>query len=204
MISVIDYGSGNLHAICTLLKLSNEDHQIIDRPEQIASASKMLLPGVGAFDRTMAAFNESGMADAIKLRMKSGNAMCMGICIGMHVLADSSEEGNTPGLGLIAGKVKRFDAARIASKPKTPHMGWNSISTATGHPLLANIDKERGFYFLHSYHFECADKANVIGTSDHGYEFHSVIGGDGVYGVQFHPEKSHANGVQLIKNFIAL
>lgn len=204
MMSILDYGSGNLSAIATLVKLSNVDHEIVSKPEQLKSASKILLPGVGAFDRTVSAFHQSGMADAMKERLTTGDAMALGICIGMHVLASSSEEGKEPGLGLIPGKVTKFDQAKIDAKPRTPHMGWNNVKTSQPHPLLNNIDMERGFYFLHNYHYQCADEGDVLGMTDHGYPFHSVINRGPVYGVQFHPEKSHSNGVRLIQNFLAL
>jgi glutamine amidotransferase len=204
MMSILNYGSGNISAIATLAKLSNVEFEIIDTAEEIARASKILVPGVGAFDRTLGAFNERGLGPALKARIASGEASCIGVCVGMQILATRSDEGSEAGLGLIPGQVRRFDPASIPVKPKVPHMGWNSVTAIREHPLLAGIDLARGFYFLHGYYYECDDPADAIATSSHGQVFHSVIGRGRVFGVQFHPEKSHGNGVQLIRNFLTL
>lgn len=205
MISIVDYGSGNIQAIATLLKRSNTAAEIVQRPEAIAGARRILLPGVGAFDQTMNTLEASGMAEAIRSRIQTGDATCLGICVGMHCLADSSEEGpGVAGLGLVPGTVQRFDTARIPEKPRLPHMGWNTVTDLNAHPLLAGIDRAQGFYFLHSYHYRCADDDAVIGVAGHGYDFEAVVGHDNVFGVQFHPEKSHSNGVRLIMNFAAI
>jgi glutamine amidotransferase len=204
MMSIIDYGSGNISAIATLAKRCNVDYEIVNTPEQISSATQLLLPGVGAFDHTMRAFEQTGMAAAVKARIGSGGASLLGICVGMQILASSSEEGTEPGLGLIPGRVRRFDPASIPAKPKLPHMGWNQITPRATHPLLANIDLDHGFYFLHSYYFDCEDAADIVATTTHGPVFHSMVGRGRVFGVQCHPEKSHDNGVRLIRNFLAL
>jgi len=209
MISILDYGSGNLSALSTLIKRSNEPFEIIRSPQEISAATRIIVPGVGAFDNTMRAFRDAHIADALKDRALSGAASCLGICVGMHILADSSEEGDEPGLGLISGRVTRFDESRIDSKPKVPHMGWNTVEDLHQHPLLKDINPDQGFYFLHSYYFDCASEASVIGLSEHGQKFHCAVmraanDNSRVFGVQFHPEKSHDNGIQLIKNFLAL
>lgn len=204
MMSVIDYGSGNISAIATLAKRSGVDFEIIQSPDEVMRATHLLLPGVGAFDHTMKAFEASGMAAALKRRAGSGEAALLGICVGMQILASSSEEGVEGGLGLIPGRVRRFDPASIPTKPRIPHMGWNALATRQPHPLLEGVDLERGFYFLHSYYFVCEDDADVVATTSHGAEFHSVVGRGRVFGVQGHPEKSHDNGVQLIRNFLDL
>lgn len=204
MISILDYGSGNIHAIATLVKMSNVPFEIVTEAGQLASARKILLPGVGAFNRTMATFHESGLAEAVISRAADSEVRCLGICVGMHVLANSSEEGTASGLGLIPGKVRRFRPEDIAQAPKIPHMGWNTIDVRRQHPLLEGIDMAQGFYFLHSYHYDCDNPEDVIATANHGRDFDAVVGTDRVFGVQFHPEKSHDNGVRLIRNFMEL
>jgi imidazole glycerol-phosphate synthase subunit HisH len=204
MITILDYGSGNISAIVRLAKLSNVETRVATGPAGVADARHILLPGVGAFDRTMDAFVSSGLADALTARLNQPDVWCLGICVGMHVLADSSDEGSKRGLGLIPGHVKRFRAEDIPEKPKIPHMGWNTLETVRPHPLLEGLDTAQGFYFLHSYRYACDAPDDVIATSTHGTMFHSVIGRGRVLGVQFHPEKSHHNGVRLIRNFLAL
>lgn len=204
MMSIIDYGSGNLSAIAVLAKRSGVDFEIIQTPDQVLRATHLLLPGVGAFDHTMKAFQQSGMAAALKQRTGSGEAALLGICVGMQILASSSEEGIEDGLDLIPGRVRRFDPATIPEKPRIPHMGWNTLTSPSAHPLLDGVDFDRGFYFLHSYYYVCASDDDVIATTSHGPQFHSVIGRGRVFGVQGHPEKSHDNGVRLIRNFLTL
>jgi len=201
MISVIDYGSGNIAAIGNLLRLSNLPFLIVADPARMKDARHVLLPGVGAFDNTMLALKNSGFEIEMRRLIGEGAAL-LGICVGMQVLAESSEEGELPGLALVPGQVKRFDAGDIPCGSKVPHMGWNSIEPSGTPPLLANIDTAKGFYFLHSYYFDAASPENVLATSEHGIVFHSAVGAGRVFGVQFHPEKSHANGVQLFKNFM--
>src|SRR3546814_6822631 len=176
MISILDYGSGNINAIATLVKLSNISYEIVTHPGQLASATKILLPGVGAFDRTMSTFRASGMANAVRMRLEDRSVACLGICVGMHVLANSSEEGSLEGMGLVPGQVRRFHPEDIPESPKVPHMGWNTIEVHKPHPLLAGIDMAQGFYFLHSYHYECDSADAVIATAQHGRDFDAVVG----------------------------
>lgn len=202
MITIVNYGSGNIGAITNLLHLSNLAHEVIEEPQQLAKAQHILLPGVGSFDPTMDLFRKSGLEDAMRERVAAGAAL-MGICVGMQVLADSSEEGSAAGLGFIPGRVRRFDAQTIRDASKVPHMGWNAVNPVKpDHPMLKNIDIARGFYFLHSYTFHCASPDDVIGETTHGAPFHCMVGRGRVIGLQFHPEKSHQNGVQTFKNFM--
>ena len=128
----------------------------------------------------------------------------LGICVGLQVMGYGSEEGILPGLGWIPGKVKKFDESKIKIKPKLPHMGWNVIKDVKTHPLFKGIDSDFGFYFVHSFYFECESKKNILATSNYGIEFTSSIYAGHIFGTQFHPEKSHSNGVQLFKNFAEL
>jgi glutamine amidotransferase len=128
----------------------------------------------------------------------------IGICVGMQILAESSEEGKLPGLCYIRGKVRKMDTSLLNQKPKLPHLGWNSIKIARKNALLKDIDSELGFYFLHSYYFECENQEDILTTSNYGKPFPSAINHDNVYGIQFHPEKSHQNGINLLHNFAKL
>lgn len=204
MISIIDYGSGNVNAIAVVAARSGLPFEIINTPSQISNASRLVVPGVGAFDQSVRALETSGMATALRSRTGSGEASCLGICVGMQVLATGSEEGAEAGLNLIPGRVRRFDPETIQYKPKLPHMGWNSIRPTRDHPLLSGIDADRGFYFLHSYYYQCDEPSDVVAESSHGRAFHSVVGRGRIFGVQFHPEKSHGNGVHLLRNFYSL
>jgi imidazole glycerol-phosphate synthase subunit HisH len=204
MITLINYGSGNIHAIANIYKRLNIPHQLSADPAQIASAEKLILPGVGDFDETMALLNESGITAVLHEVVKVKKVPIMGVCVGMQILGDSSEEGNLPGLGWIKGRIKKFDAHLFQQKPHLPHMGWNTTRTVRESTVLQNMDETIGFYFLHSYYFECADPADLLCTTHYGQDFASAINHDNVYGFQFHPEKSHQNGIELFRNFANL
>jgi imidazole glycerol-phosphate synthase subunit HisH len=202
MISVLHYGSGNIGAITNLLRLSNLPHEVIEQPSEIHRADRILLPGVGAFDPTMALFHQSGIEQALRERVAAGAAL-LGICVGMQVLGTASEEGTSPGLDFIPGKVKRFNEQAISLASKVPHMGWNTIKLRQpDHPMLKGIDAAKGFYFLHSYYFDCDSPASVLAEAEHGIGFHCMAGKGRVFGIQFHPEKSHQNGIQIFRNFM--
>lgn len=204
MIGIIDYGSGNIQAIATIYKNLNIEHQVLNKPEDLNKADKLILPGVGAFDATMQQLIDSGLKEELNKRVLEEKVAILGICVGLQVMGYGSEEGELPGLGWIPGKVKKFDDSRIQLKPKLPHMGWNVINDIRKHPLFKGIDSDFGFYFVHSFYFECENDENVLSTSNYGDEFTSSIYDNHIIGTQFHPEKSHGNGVQLLKNFAEL
>lgn len=199
---MVDYGAGNVGALVRLAKLQGIDCVVASEPAHLAGAAAIVLPGVGAFDKVVSAFAASGMASAVRSRLESGLCRVLGICVGMQLLASSSEEGSAPGLGLIGGSVIRFATSKIDLPAKVPHMGWNSIRVPRAHPLFRGIDENKGFYFLHSYHFQAASQQDVIAWTSHGYEFPCAIESGGALGVQFHPEKSHSNGAKLLQNFL--
>ena len=201
MITIIDYGSGNISAIGNIYERLNIDYKIAKSPSEIIGAHKLFLPGVGAFDETMILLENSGFRKALDIEVLINKVPIIGICVGMQVLGGSSEEGKLPGLGYIKGHVKRLDENLIINKPSLPHMGWNNISLKRQSPLFEDIDTEIGFYFLHSFYFECDNHSDVIATTEYGQSFASAINHENVYGIQFHPEKSHNNGVSLLKNF---
>jgi len=204
MIGIIDYGSGNVQAIATIYKNLNIDYLIISDPGDLKKANKLVLPGVGAFDATMQQLIDSGLRDELNNLVINKKVPILGICVGLQVMGFSSDEGDLKGLGWIPGKVKKFNINKIESKPKLPHMGWNTIIDIQNHDLFKGIDNEFGFYFVHSFYFECESKDNILATSNYGTDFASSIYSDHIIGTQFHPEKSHGNGVLLFKNFSEL
>ncbi len=204
MIGIIDYGSGNIQAIATIYKKLNIDYQTITDPEDLKKAHKLILPGVGAFDATMQQLIDSGIRDELNHLVINKKVPILGICVGLQVMGFGSEEGNLPGLGWIPGLVKKFSLDKIESKPKLPHMGWNTIKDLHNHNLFKGIDNDFGFYFVHSFYFECESVDNILTTTNYGIEFNSAIYSDHIIGTQFHPEKSHRNGMLLFKNFAQL
>ena len=204
MIGIIDYGSGNVQAIATIYKNLNINYQVITKPEDLDRTDKLILPGVGAFDSTMQQLIDSGLKDKLNELVLDKKIPILGICVGLQVMGYKSDEGDLPGLGWIAGKVTRFDDTKIKFKPKLPHMGWNTINDVQNHKLFQGIDNDFGFYFVHSFYFECEKEQNILTTSNYGGEFTSSIYDNHIFGTQFHPEKSHGNGVQLFKNFAEL
>ena len=204
MITIIDYGSGNINAISNIYERLNIGFRIVDTPKEVLGAEKLFLPGVGSFDETMLLLTNKGFMEVLDEEVLNNNIPIMGICVGMQVLGNSSEEGDLPGLGYINGVVKKLDESLIKGKPLLPHMGWNTIQEKSKSSLLNGIDLEIGFYFLHSFYFDCLSNSDVVATTYYGQEFSSIICNSNVYGVQFHPEKSHSNGVNLLKNFANL
>ncbi|MCM8594240.1 imidazole glycerol phosphate synthase subunit HisH [Accumulibacter sp.] len=204
MIAIIDYGSGNVGAIANIYKWLKVAHQVTGEFRELAAAERYILPGVGAFDATMSYLTRSGMVDLLSEQILVHKKKVLGICVGMQILADSSEEGILPGLGWIQGRVRKIDASALGAPPFLPHMGWNSVSPQPGAGLFEGVDLERGFYFLHSYFFAAAREQDVIATVTYGRELPCAVAHGNVFGVQFHPEKSHANGVAVFRNFAEL
>ena len=204
MITIIDYGSGNIRAIQNIFDNLKVSYRIARSSHEISGSEKLFLPGVGAFDETISKLDELGFRKFLDIEVLENKIPIMGICVGMQILAESSEEGVLPGLGYIKGKVKRIDESLLKQKPKLPHLGWNSIEILKENALLKQIDETFGFYFLHTYYFECENNEDVIATTNYGKTFSSAINHENIYGVQFHPEKSHHNGVRLLQNFSLL
>jgi len=202
MITIIDYGMGNLGSIHNMIKKIGFQSEITDNAERIRAASKIILPGVGAFDKAMSNLENLNLIELIRQKATAKTPL-LGICLGMQLLANGSEEGVLPGLGLIPGKVKQFV---LSSGYKVPHMGWNTVDYEQESPLFEGFERfeEARFYFVHSYHFVCDDERHILGRTDYGAAFTSAVQSAQVYGVQFHPEKSHKFGMQLLKNFIEL
>lgn len=172
--------------------------------DDLLRAEKVLLPGVGSFDNAMSRLHALGLVDALQDRARVGVPL-FGICLGMQLLSDTSEEGQMSGLGLIPGSVRRFsfDATSMGHL-KIPHMGWNHVAPTRSHLLSRGLEEAARFYFVHSYYYDCANPSDVLFKSCYGFDFASGVQRDNVMGVQFHPEKSHRFGMQLLKNFIEL
>jgi len=201
MIAIVNYGSGNLAAISNIYKQMNIPHAIVKDPVALANATRYILPGVGHFDYTMRTIKKSGMFDALQENVIVKGKPLLGICIGMQVLANSSEEGDCSGLGWIPGRVRRIQAEERGVR--LPHMGWNSISIGRDiMGLFKGVDETLGFYFLHSYYFDAVSTSSVLATTDYGGELVcGVTNMRNIFGLQFHPEKSHRNGVIVFRNF---
>lgn len=204
MIGIVNYGSGNIQAIANIYNRLNLPFEVIDNPAHLKKADKFILPGVGAFDSTMSQLVDSGLKSALDEEVLVNKKPVMGVCVGMQILAESSEEGNLPGLGWIKGKVKKFDVGKLNEKPYLPHMGWNTLEPKFDHLIFQNLDNELGFYFVHSYYFEPSKDTDILGTSYYGETFASAVFHNHIFGVQFHPEKSHYNGIRLLSNFAKL
>lgn len=200
MVAIVDYGLGNLGSIANMLKVIGEKSIITSDCDKIASADRIILPGVGAFDAGMQKLQEANLVDAIKREAQKGKPI-LGICLGMQLLGRKSEEGTEKGLGLIPFDNIHFSFGTETSL-KIPHMGWDIVDFKQDSPLLAEITGTQRYYFVHSYHAKCDNKENILMTCEYGYEFAAAVVKDNVYGVQFHPEKSHNFGMVLLKNFI--
>jgi glutamine amidotransferase len=192
---------GNLGSIANMIKKIGTNAIISSKIADIESASKLILPGVGAFDSGMKRLKESGLLPALDKKVHKLKTPILGICLGMQLFTLESEEGEMPGLGWIEAKTVRFKFNSENKNLKIPHIGWNTVTPKAGHKLFENFYQEPRFYFVHSYHVVCSTKENNAATTFYGYEFISSFQKDNVYGVQFHPEKSHRFGMQLLKNF---
>jgi len=204
LIGIVDYGSGNIQAIANIYNRLNVPFQVLNQPDSLKKANHLILPGVGAFDAAMRELNDSGLREALDIEVLIKKKPVLGVCVGMQILAESSEEGGLPGLGWITGKVRKFDVAKLKEKPFLPHMGWNTVEQKMEHSIFKDIDHELGFYFVHSYYFEPSQQENILGTSFYGESFAAAVFNNQIFGMQFHPEKSHSNGVRLLSNFAKL
>jgi glutamine amidotransferase len=204
MIAIIDYGLGNIKAFANVFNKLNIPVIIARESEDLKEASKIILPGVGSFDYAMQRLNDSGLRQALEKKVLQEKVPVIGICVGMQMLSKKSEEGVLPGLGWIDGVVKKFILPSDSTTMRIPHMGWNEVSPVTGNKLFTGLETNSRFYFLHSYYFHCNNKENILAVSDYGGEFTCAVNSGNIYGVQFHPEKSHQWGVGLLRNFASL
>ena len=203
MIGIVDYKMGNLASVINAFAKVGAEATLESDPSRLGRYDKLILPGVGAYSDAMAHLKANGMDKAVKAFAASGKPL-FGICLGMQLLFESSEEfGHTEGLGLIPGKVVPFDESRFDHHLKVPHMGWNELFQQKETPLFEGLAKDFYLYFVHSFHAVC-DDAYAIGKTHYGYEFVSAVQNGNIYGIQPHPEKSHENGLKIIENFAKL
>ncbi len=200
MIAIVDYGVGNINAFVNIYKNLNMDYKIARNRDDLVNITKLILPGVGSFDYAMIKLNESGMREKLDELVTVKKIPVLGICVGLQILAKSSEEGIESGLGWINGHIKKLDRIKLKKNMPLPHMGWNNIDIKLKNHLVKNLDNNSRFYFLHSYFIEC-DNKDIIATTEYGEDFASIINHDNIYGIQPHPEKSHSNGIIVLKNF---
>lgn len=200
MIGIVDYGLGNVRAFENIYRRLGVDAKPVRTAEDLAHAERLILPGVGAFDWAMARLTQSGMIDALNRRVLQDGVPVLGVCVGMQIMADGSDEGVSAGLGWIPGQVKRFRDEWFNTRTHLPHMGWNDIDLVDAPSLMANLPAPR-FYFLHSYFFCPHDESHIIARTHYGKVFASAIRRGNIWATQFHPEKSHDWGVTLLANF---
>jgi glutamine amidotransferase len=201
MITIIDYGLGNIKAFANVYKTLEVPIKIARHADDLKRANKVIMPGVGAFDYAIQRLEKSGMRQILEEIVLYRKVPVLGVCVGMQMLARSSEEGKQPGLGWIDAEVKKFDTASFSCAACLPHMGWNDVKAVKTNGLFHDIGHVGQYYFLHSYIMHCRKKENVIAVADYGGEFVCAVNSDNIYGVQFHPEKSHHWGIQLLNNF---
>jgi len=198
-VSIVAYGLGNLGSVTNMLRRIGADSRLVQTPEEIAASDRLLLPGVGAFGAGMALLEQRGLVPAIRAFAASGRPV-LGICLGMQLLLEGSEEGDAEGLGLIPGRSHRLPPSAI----RVPHMGWNLVTPTRADPLVGGLPDASRFYFVHSYHAVPEDPAHILGVTTYGVPFASMIRSENVMGAQYHPEKSHDFGKRVLANFARL
>ncbi len=200
---IVNYGMGNLNSVKKMLDRMRVDAVISSNPEDIVNCRKIILPGVGHFGKAMSNLRKLDLLDVLNEAVLVKKKPVLGICLGMQLMAKKSEEGNVAGLGWFDAEVEKFSISDKI-KYKIPHIGWNRINIKTKSPLMSDISDSSEFYFVHSYHLKAHHKADVINETQYDYTFASAIAKGNIFGVQYHPEKSHDAGARLLKNFIEL
>lgn len=201
MITIVNYGLGNIQAIANIYKRINIPARIASSAEDLAEVEKIILPGVGAFDWAMTRLSQSGMRDRLEELVVGGRHPVLGICVGMQMMAKRSDEGVLEGLGWIDAEVRKFDETSFTHKTHLPHMGWNDVAPRRDDGLFKSLGSGARFYFLHSYYFLPHNQDQVLAVTDYNGPYASSVCSGNIFGVQFHPEKSHQWGIQLLKNF---
>ena len=201
MITIVDYGLGNIQAFLNVYKRLNIAAVTAKTADELRGATKVVLPGVGAFDPAMRSLQDSGMRATLDELALERDVPVLGVCVGMQMLGESSEEGELPGLGWIAGRARGFQALQYGGSLPLPHMGWNDVRPDSHNPLFDKLDANSRFYFLHSFYFQCDFEKDVAAVSTYGKDFSCAVRSENIYGVQFHPEKSHHFGTRLLQNF---
>jgi len=202
MLAVIDYGSGNLESVVRALRQLGASPMVARTPGEVARAERLVLPGVGFFDKAMAHLESSGMASALRQRVEVDRVPILGICLGFQLFTRRSEEGGAAGFGWLDAETKRFDFGGGPEALKVPHMGWNEVAPPPGEGILAGLEPGACFYFAHSYYVDCKDPEAAVATTEYGHPFASAAQRDNIIGTQFHPEISHVNGFRLLERFL--
>ncbi len=203
MVTIVDSGIGNVGSIVNMLKRCAVPVSVSSDPAAVAGASKLILPGVGAFDAGMESLRAQGLDQALREAVLGKGVPVLGVCLGLQLMAQGSEEGEAPGLGWLAARVVRFRLGEAGAKLPLPHMGWSPVAFKPGSRLGPTAGSPR-YYFVHSYHLECENEDEVTGKAVYGHEFAVVVEKDNILGVQFHPEKSHRYGLELLRRFAAV
>lgn len=201
MITIVDYGLGNILAFANLFRRQNIEVAVAKDAAALAGATRIILPGVGAFDHAMERLEASGMRAVLDERVTQRRIPVLGVCVGMQILGAASDEGSRPGLGWIPGRVRAFKNDPASRDLPLPHMGWNDVTPVAGRALFAGLEQDARFYFLHSYFFACEQSEHAAARAHYGVDFACAVSAGHVHGVQFHPEKSHHWGERLLKNF---
>ena len=202
MTGIVDAGLGNVNSVKNMIDFLGFNAKIVSSPEELETVEKIILPGVGSFDFGVSQLEKLKFIDILKKRVLEDRIPILGICLGMQLLTKESEEGNMEGLGFIEARAVKFDFPIAKKSLPIPHMGWNTITIIRKHPILNGLDDKSRFYFVHSYHVICKNRKDVLTTTCYGYNFVSSFCRKNIYGVQFHPEKSHKFGLILMKNFL--
>ena len=203
MIVVVDNSMGNVGSVGNMIKRAGGEAVISNEPDVILNADKLVLPGVGAFDSCMTRLRQAPFFKILERKVVLDETPILGICAGMQMFFDKSEEGIEPGLGWIRGSVKKLDTY-VSAGLKVPHMGWNTVKPMSENKLLKSTETEHRFYFVHSYYAECENSEDILAKTTYGLEFVCAVHRNNIFGVQFHPEKSHRFGLSLMKNFTEL
>lgn len=204
MITIVDYGLGNITAFLNVYRRLNIDARTARTADELRDATRIVLPGVGHFDHAMRQLDESGMRSRLQELVMERGVPVLGVCVGMQMLATRSDEGVLPGLNWIPGQVRSFESWDASKELPLPHMGWNDVKPVAGNALFEQLNENARFYFLHSFFFECAQAEDAVAVAEYGGDFSCAVQSGNVYGVQFHPEKSHTFGTRLLRNFANL
>lgn len=203
MITVLDYGVGNINSVCNMIRKVRGEVRVVNSPHELVGARKIILPGVGAFDHGMQHLKKNDWISPLQELVLDKKIPILGICLGMQLLCHCSEEGVLPGLGWVDAQVRKFAFEKDRGL-QVPHMGWNTVKVVNENSLIRKNQEERRFYFVHSYFVECKNTADVHTSAHYGFDFVASLRKDNIFGVQFHPEKSHRFGMELMRNFVEL
>jgi glutamine amidotransferase len=204
MITIVDYGLGNLGSMANMMKKIGAPARVSSNPADILSAEKLVLPGIGAFDQGIQSLRERGLIDILSKRVLNDEIPVIGVCLGMQLLGRASEEGTEKGLGWVPATTRGFRNTPHCENLRVPHMGWNEAHARGTDPIMEDLHNKPRFYFVHSYHVVCENTDDIVATTPYGIEFTSILRHRNIWGAQFHPEKSHRFGMQLLTNFARL